>query len=278
MRHDAHFVEDLTVGDNEPIGKMLPVSMIEPDPVQPRSNMGDMGQLADSIRDKGVLEPILVRSVGAEGERNEASRPYRIVSGERRYQAALQIGLYEIPVIEMEIDEKEALEIALVENLQRKDLTPFEEGEGYSRLAEEHGYTHEQIAAAVGKSRSVVTESLSLLQMPSRARDAAVALGIASKSLLLEVLKSGGDESDMIELLEQIVERGLSRDDLRKTERFAGGRRRATRRKPYTFRFRAPDKTFNLALTFRKSTVDREDLISALQEILTQLKEEKEEP
>ncbi len=114
----------------------------------------------------------------------------------------------------MDVSEQEALEIALIENLQRKDLTPFEEAEGYRMLAENHSYTHEEIASAVGKSRTVITESLSLLQMPPRVRDTVQALGITSKSLLLEVLKAG-NEPEMIELLEEVARRGLNRDDLR---------------------------------------------------------------
>lgn len=278
MRHDSHFVDDLTSREVEPIGRMLPLSLIVPDPDQPRSEMGDLAELTASVREKGVLEPILVRPQDRDGGPEDT---FLIVSGERRYQAALEAGLYDVPVIEMDLDDEEALEIALVENLQRKDLTPFEEGEGYQRLAEHYGYKHEQIAEAVGKSRSVVTESLALLQIPARARSVAVALGVLSKSLLLEVLKaSGNEEAEMVRLLEQIAGQGLTRDDLRETARVrkASSRARgaASRRKPYVFRFKSPDKTYNLALTFRKSTVDREDLIEALEQILTQLQEVKE--
>jgi len=137
-------------------------------------------------------------------------------------------------------------------------------------LAEGHGYTHEEISEAVGKSRTVVTESLSLLQMPLRARDTVQALGITSKSLLLEVLKAG-NEPEMIDLLEEVARRGLNRDDLRqRLRRDRGGK--SGRRKPYVFRFKAPDKTFSLALSFRQSEVDEGDLISALEQILADLR------
>lgn len=272
MRHDPHFVEELTVRDSDPVGKMMPLSAIEPDPDQPRTNMGSLDDLAASIRDKGVLEPILVRPMQTD---QSDRKPYRIISGERRYHAASQAGLFEVPVIEMEVSEQEALEIALIENLQRKDLTPFEESEGYQALGERFNYTHEQIAAAVGKSRPVITESLLLLQMTPRVRDVANALEIASKSVLLEVLKATDEEDAMIQLLEQVAERGLTRQDLRhgsahlvKTK----GKRAKARRKPYTFKFRAPDKTFHLSLSFRKSAVDREDLIGALEQILADLR------
>ena len=119
------------------------LSAIEPDPNQPRSTMGDLTELALSIQDKGVLEPVLVRSDPAD------ETGFLLISGERRYRAALEAGLFEIPAIVMEVSDEEALEIALVENLQRQDLSSFEEAEGYERLASAHGYTHERIASAV---------------------------------------------------------------------------------------------------------------------------------
>jgi ParB family chromosome partitioning protein len=274
MRHDTHFVEELAHRHGEPIGRLLPLSAIEPDPRQPRSSMGDLDDLVASIRDKGVLEPILVRPIPGAGPSDDPS--HRIISGERRYQAADEAGLVEIPVIEMEVGEEEALEIALVENLQRKDLTPFEEAEGYQNLAERHGYTHEQISEAVGRSRSIVTETLSLLRMPPRARHAVLALGIQSRSTVLEVLKATRDEDEMIAMLEQVAHSGLNRDDLRSRSRSRSGPR-PRRRKPYVFKFRAPDKTYNLALSFRKSTVDKDDLIGALEQILEDLRSSSED-
>lgn len=266
MRHRSHFVEELAARHDEPIGKMVLLASIEPDPQQPRSTMGDLTQLARSIQEKGVLEPILVRRASS-----REGAPYRIISGERRYRAAMEAGLIEIPVIEMEVGEEEALEIALIENLQRKDLTPFEEADGYRALAERFDYTHEQIASAVGKSRTVITESLALLQMSSRVREAAQALGIHTKSTLLEVLKAD-DEAEMIQLLEEIDRCGLSRDDLRRQKRSpkAG---EEPRRRPYVFHFRPPDKNFSLSLKFRHSEVSKSDLIQTLEQVLQDLRQ-----
>ena len=267
MRHSHHFVDELAARHETPIGKLAPLSEIEPDPGQPRSTMGDLADLVGSIRDKGVLEPLLVRKHPEAGPGEE--KAYRIISGERRYHAALEAGLFEVPVIVLEVSDEEALEIALIENLQRKDLTPFEEAEGYRMLADRHSYTHEQIAEAVGKSRPAVTETLALLQIPPRVRDAVQALGITSKTVLLEILKARSEE-EMIQLLERVSSLGMSRDDLRRrTRRDAGGRR-----KPYVFTFKSPDRAYRLNLAFRRSTVDRSDLITALREILDQLLEE----
>ena len=267
MRHSHHFVDELAARHETPIGKLAPLSEIEPDPGQPRSTMGDLGDLVASIRDKGVLEPLLVRKHPEAGPGEE--KAYRIISGERRYHAALEAGLFDVPVIVLEVSDEEAVEIALIENLQRKDLTPFEEAEGYRMLADRHSYTHEQIAEAVGKSRPAVTETLALLQIPPRVRDAVQALGVTSKTVLLEILKARSEE-EMIQLLERVASLGMSRDDLRRrTRRDAGGRR-----KPYVFTFKSPDKAYRLNLAFRRSTVDRGDLITALREILDQLLEE----
>jgi ParB family chromosome partitioning protein len=271
MRHDNHFVEELSARHETPVGKMIPLSAIEPDSKQPRTTMGDLDDLVHSIRDKGILEPILVRPLSLDGLNSGEGILYRIISGERRYRAAQEAGLYEVPAIEMEVTDEEALEIALIENLQRKDLTPFEEAEGYRMLGEAHGYTHEEISEAVGKSRTVVTESLSLLQMPPRVRDTVQALGLTSKSLLLEVLKAG-DEEEMIDLLEEVARRGLNRDDLRQRLRRGDKGGKSGRRKPYVFRFKAPDRTFSLSLSFRQSEVDQDDLIRALEQILLDLR------
>ena len=288
MRHSAHFVDELTSRHETPVGRLLPLSTIDPNPEQPRSQLGDLSDLVASIREKGILEPILVRPVPPLGPREtespEEGRPvppagvlrYRIIAGERRYRAALEAGLYEVPVIEMDVSEEEALEIALIENLQRRDLTPFEEAEGYRALGDLHGYTQEEVGKAVGKSRSIVAETLSLLAIPRELREEAAALGISSRSTLLEIAKVG-DPSRMRQLLEKVGQLGLTRDDLRRSTRSGkSGRGAAKTRKPYIFKFRSPDKTFQLNLTFRQATVDRSDLIRALEKILEEIRSAKD--
>jgi len=286
MRHTSHFVDELAARHEAPVGRMLPLSSLEPDPSQPRTEMGDLSDLVGSIREKGVLEPILVRRPSgrernqppqAEGDRNGAAAGFVIIAGERRYRAALEAGLFEVPIIELDVSAEEALEIALIENLQRKDLSPFEEAEGYRALAELHGYTQEQVAKAVGKSRSTIAESLTLLQIPSELRTAAERLGVRAKSALLEVAKAGSP-SRMKSLLERAARQGLTRDGLRESQRGEGSRKaaKASRKKPYVFKFRSPDRTFALNLSFRQATVDRSDLIRALEQILVELRESPE--
>src|SRR6201996_7055589 len=118
MRHDAHYVESLTSYSGAAIGRMIPVNQIRPNPDQPRKAIGDLRELTDCIREKGVLETLLVRFVPREG-------CYYIISGERRSPASRAAGLTEVPCIEKVADDAETLEIGLIENIQRKDLTPF---------------------------------------------------------------------------------------------------------------------------------------------------------
>jgi ParB family chromosome partitioning protein len=277
MRHDQHFVEELVErAGARTVGIFLPIGLVAPNPEQPRTAMGDLSDLTRSVEEKGVLEPILVRGL-AEDEAAPRGVEYLIVSGERRFHAARAVGLEEIPAIIMEVGSNEALEIALIENLQRKDLTPFEEADGFRALGEVHGYTHAEIAKAVGKSRTSVTESLGLLKLGGAVRSAAEALGIDSKSALLEVAKAEGGPKAQIALLERIASEGLKRSDLREEARQRGAtpeRGSSSSSSRPTFTFKDPDKTFSLSVRFRKETVDREDLISALERILEELKSE----
>ncbi len=141
MRHDQHYVEALAASAGTPIGQLVAIDQIDPNPNQPRQVMGDLSELIASIAEKGIVEPLVVRQ---RGER------FQIIAGERRYQAAVQAGLRELPVVIREVDDTEVIELALIENLQRKDLTPFEEAEALQGLAERCGYTHEDLARRLG--------------------------------------------------------------------------------------------------------------------------------
>ena len=279
MRHGSHFVEELTSRADNSIGKLVPLSAVIPDPDQPRSAMGDLSELVASILHVGVLEPILVRPLeenaaestdGSVGAGASVGQIYRIISGERRFRAAMEAGLSEIPVIVMDVQEDEALEIALIENLQRKDLTPFEEAEGFKALADRFGYTHEKISQTVGKSRTVVTESFALLQVPAVVREAANALGVNTKSILLELLKVDSPE-EMILLLEEVAGRGLSRDDLRRRLRTDKKKDGSSRKRPFVFHYRATDQSFKLSLKFRESEISQADIVVILKKILEEI-------
>lgn len=140
----------------------LPVELMRPSPFQPRKHFDDEAFMAlvESVKEKGVLQPLLVRKDPKDDKR------YEIVAGERRWRAAQQARLHEVPVVVRELSDRDTLEVALVENLQREDLTPLEEAEAYRRLMDEFGHTQEVLAKAVGKSRSHVANMMRLLGLP----------------------------------------------------------------------------------------------------------------
>src|SRR3954469_10203952 len=210
MRHDAHYVEELTQSKTTHVGRMLPINHIDANPDQPRREIGDLTELTDSIREKGVLEPLLVKpTLGGR---------WSIIAGERRWRAATAAGLVEVPCIEMDVDDAEVAEIALIENMQRKDLTPWEEADGLRALCERFGYTHEEVARKVGKSRSTVTEALSIAAIPADVRDMCRAADVSAKSMLLQIVRQP-DEEGMRRLAKEITSRGLTRDDAREVRR-----------------------------------------------------------
>ena len=153
--------EDYAAIDKVRAGKSVPVEFLRPGKFQPRQifNEADLSSLAESIKEKGILQPILVR--------RDADLPesYEIIAGERRWRAAQLAQLHEVPIIVRELTDRDALEIALVENLQRKDLNAIEEADAYQRLMDEFHHTQEELAKAVGKSRSHVANTLRLLSL-----------------------------------------------------------------------------------------------------------------
>lgn len=261
MRHDPHFVDQLVAPRGESVGRLIPIEDIDPNPAQPRQSMGDLTELTASIREKGVLEPLLVRKVGG---------GYQIIAGERRYRAALEAGLAELPCIVRESSDAETMEIALVENLQRKDLSPFEEADGLKVLAEKFGYTHEDMAEKIGKSRSTITESLSLTAMPEDVRQLCRLADIQSKSLLLQIVRQG-EPDKMIALVEKLQHQGTTRAEARRLTKPETKRGRGRPRR-YVFKFQPRGKEFSLALQFRKGQVEREEIIRTLEAILESLR------
>ncbi len=152
------------VGDRSSALREVPIGSIKPNPRQPRVNFDEdtMSSLAASIKELGVLQPVLVRQIGG-----IAADDFELIAGERRWRAARRAGLQSIPVLVLTSDETQSLEQALVENLHRQDLNVLEEAAAYQQLIEEFGYTHDQVAKRVGKSRTAVTNILRLLQLPS---------------------------------------------------------------------------------------------------------------
>ena len=259
MRHDSHFVEEITAQHGETFGRMIDIERIEPNPHQPRKDFGNVSELVASVKEKGILEPILVRA--HEGK-------YQIIAGERRYLAARQAGLQRIPCIEVDVDARGMLEISLIENLQRLDLTPFEEAAALQRLCDQFRYTHDEVARKLGKSRTVITEALSLSKMPEEIQERCRQADIVSKSMLLQVVRQESLK-DMHELIDRLSRQGMSREEARRFKREDQPQRRA---KQFTFRYEPEDDTFHFRMTFRKPRVERDELIAALERIVVNLR------
>ncbi len=259
MKHDRHYVEELSSQRSAPIGRMIVIERLEPNPNQPRVEFGDLEELIASIKEKGVLEPLLVRPSQVGGR-------YMIISGERRYRAAKEAGLREVPCIEMLVDDKGVAEIALIENLQRKDLTPFEESDGLQILVERFGYKHEDIAQKIGKSRSSVTEALTLSIIPPEIREQCQRADIDSKSLLLQVARQNSPEA-MRDFVGRIAKQGMTRDEARKARK-----NKQTRQQPFVYRFNSPNRDYILEIKFRRSSVTNQELVEAINAALEDLK------
>ena len=218
---DALFLDNETADGGSLM--TLRIADIEPNKEQPRKAFQPeaLAELADSIREHGVLQPVVVRSL--------PGGVYQIIAGERRWRASRLAGLTEIPAIVIEADDQKVRELALIENLQRQDLTPLEEAEGYRSLMEHSGMTQEEVAARLGKSRPVVANSLRLLNLPDEV-----------KKLLAEGRLSAGHarllasrpEEEAIAAAQEVLRRGMNVRDLEaqlKRERDAA--RRAAGRK-----------------------------------------------
>lgn len=259
MRHDEHYVEALAASAGAPIGRLIPIDRIDPNPNQPRQVMGDLSELMASVAEKGIIQPLIVRS---RGDR------FQIIAGERRYQAAVQVGLRELPVVIRDVDDIEIVELALIENIQRKDLTAFEEAEAMYQLAQKGSYTHEALARKLGKSRTSITESLALNGMPEDVKSLCRLADITSKSLLVQIVRQPTPQK-MLALVQKIASQGGAtraevRQDLSKPK--------TGRPKAYVFSYKPESKAFNLKLKFRKGNVPRQEVIDALEAILEELR------
>ena len=187
----------------------LPIDRVKPNKGQPRKHFKpeDLAELTDSIKQNGILQPLLVRKKGA---------GYEIVAGERRYQAARAAGLTEVPVVIRDISDEDVFKLALIENLQRSDLTPLEEARGYRQLIKEKGLTQEELAKALSKSRSAITNTIRLLDLPKEVQelvdDGSLSAGHARAILAVP------SEDGRIRLAKKVVEERLS---VRQTESLA---------------------------------------------------------
>jgi ParB family chromosome partitioning protein len=201
--------EDYAELDRLRIAKAVPIELLEPSPLQPRRRFSEeeMTELVDSVRERGILQPILVR------RHPDKSENFQIVAGERRWRAAQLAQLHEVPVIIKEVTDRDVLEVALIENIQRQSLTAVEEADGFSRLIDEFGYTQDELAQVLGKSRSHVANTLRLLKLPTSVREL-----VQGGQLTPGHARALISAEDPEELARRIIKRGLS---VRQAERLA---------------------------------------------------------
>lgn len=218
--------EDYADLDRIRLSKMVPTEFVEPGPFQPRRHFDEEDGLADSIREKGILQPILVR--------RHPNKPtaYEIIAGERRWRAAQKAKLHEIPVIIKDLSDGEVLEVSLVENLQRQDLNPLEEAQGYSRLIDQFSHTQENLAKFLGKSRSHIANMLRLLTLPDSIKEmidqemlsaghARALLGAGNAEKLAKTVVLKGLNVRQTEKLAQSAKGKVSRGEKQKEEKDA---------------------------------------------------------
>ena len=258
MKHDHHLVDEISLRTKTPVIRNVPVEKILANQMQPRRDMGDLKELTNSIKENGIIEPVIVKP--RDGN-------FEIIAGERRFRAAKEAGMTEIPCIEHDIPDNEALEMSIVENIQRKDLNVFEQADSIRSLAEIYGYTHEEIAKKIGKSRVSVTELVRITDLPAEIRERCLQLGIDSKTFLLELTKTG-DTEKMDEILSQYGKKPVSREVVKEQRKEKDGQPKAFR-----FQFVSDDKKVRINFQFKHENVDRDRVIEVLEKLIADIRE-----
>ena len=274
MRHDSHYVDELAA-PSRAIGRKIAIDQIEANPEQPRNEFGDLSELTASIKEKGVLEPLLVKPVTDTGK-------WMIIAGERRWRASKLAGLTEVPCIEMDIDEQGVAEIALIENLQRKDLNVWEEADGLAALAEKFGYTQDQIARKISKSRTTVTEFMTIAGLPPEIRERTNQAKITSKATLLDIARQF-DEGAMHQRLDELINgvRPAKRRKDPSPKADNNAKTGATMASEVShdsnaFNFTDPDSKFELVIRFTDpSGLKRGSVLKALKTVFDEVKEDR---
>lgn len=259
---DTHLVDEISSRTRTAIIRHIPINKIIPNMLQPRKDMGDLTELAKSIKEKGIIEPIIVRT--RDGK-------FEIIAGERRYKAAEIAGLNEVPCIEHDVPDNEALEMAIIENLQRKDLNIFEAAFSLKSLAEIYGYTHEDIAHKIGKSRVTVSELLRITDIPADISKKCLELNITSKTFLLELAKLGHKEK-MNKVLEQYSEQPFSRETIKKQRKDTKTSKEKPIHQMRSFKFNSTDNTIKINFRVKSEVFNSEQIIGALEQLIHDIK------
>jgi ParB family chromosome partitioning protein len=258
MKHDYHLVDEISMRTKTPVTRNIPIEKIITSQLQPRKDMGDLKELTESIREKGIIEPVIVRPKDGH---------FEIIAGERRFRAAKQAGMSEVPCIEHDIPDNEALELSIIENIQRKDLNVFEQAQSIMSLAEIYGYTHDEIAKKIGKSRVTISELIRITDLPMEIKQKCLEMAINSKTFLLELTKLE-DPEKMAAILSQYSQHSFSRDTIKQ-------QRKKQASKIFKFNFVSEDKNIKINFHCQQEKVDKENIIAVLEKLILDIKENK---
>lgn len=261
-RYDNHLVDEISSRSKTTIIRKIPIEKIVPNLLQPRKNFTDLKELTESIEEKGILEPLIVRPKGGK---------FEIIAGERRYRAAKNAGLNEVPCVEYDVPDNEALEISIVENIQRKDLNVYEKAFSLKSLSDIYGYTHEEIALKLSKSRVTVSELIRLTDLPEEVLNLCRDANITSKSFLLQLVKLNNID-EMIHVIEEYKKNPFSRDevkDLRKNKK-NNFKNNLNISKPLKFKFISDDKKIRIDFKI-KDDIPNENSMESIIDILEKL-------
>jgi len=268
-KYDNHFVDEISQRTRTIVIRNIPLEKLTANILQPRKDFGDLTELSESIKEKGILEPVLVRPKDGK---------FEIVAGERRYRAAKLAGLKEIPCIEYDVPDNEALELSIIENIQRKDLDIYEQSYSLKSLSEIYGYTHQDIAQKIGKSRVTVTELIRITDLPPNVIQQCMELNITSKTFLLELVKLE-DVDEMLEVLQNYSEKPFSREKIKEkrkgeeesTEKPVGSKNGSGLK----FQFTTEDKAVKIKFDIKSKDTDKNKIIEVLEKLIIDLREDK---
>ena len=245
--------------------RMITIERLKADPSQPRKTFPEesIRELAESIKEYGVLQPLAVLY-------RDDEDLFQIINGERRYRAALVAGLKEVPCIIKEAPDDERLLQQLIENLQREDLPPLEEAESLKALMDQFGYAQQDIARILGKSKSSISETLSLIRLPEEIKTEVRTSELVPKNLLFQIIREESNDRKR-RLWEKIKSDDLTVREARKQVRRTKSGKRS---RPFNYRFSPDDGSYTLYIKFKKSQVGREELIGILKELASRLEQE----
>jgi ParB family transcriptional regulator, chromosome partitioning protein len=275
-KFDNHFVEEISARTKTPVVRNISLDKIIANIMQPRKDFGDLEEMAQSIKEKGILEPILIRPRNGK---------FEIVAGERRFKAAQLAELSEVPCIEHDIADNEALEISIIENIQRKDLDIYEQAFSLKSLSEIYGYTHQEIAQKIGKSRVTVSELIRVTDLPEDILERCAELKINSKTFLLELVKLE-DIKQIKATLDDYTEEPFSRDKIKELRKAEAEEMEDAEPEPdnetkteppkvIRFNVTSEDKAVKIKFDIKSRKTDKTKIITLLEKLIADIKEGK---